>query len=156
MVGAVDQVQLAPLLRGEAAEEGGGMPDARVRAEWFEHLEKAFHRRVLVAARLGWRLLRRRDAFAHPPRFQNAPQHEAAEQHPEQPRYPNGEALERALHEIGQVVADLREVPPAELLVPVAVQPLDLIAYLGEVLEIELSSCHRALRPRSQSQAAAK
>src|SRR5207248_1518848 len=88
------------------------------------------------------------NAGLHAPVLQDAAQRPPPEQGLEQPRHAEGEAVERAADEVGEVVADLGEAPLPELLVAVAVQSIDLGAHLGEVVEMELALRHIHLPAR--------
>ncbi len=113
-----------------------------MRLEAGNHFLQPRYRCSLVGARFGQRFLGRCDAGLHPPLIQDAPQEHSPEQKLEQPRHVEGSAVERCPDEIGQVIANLRQVPLAELLVALAVQLIELGEDLSEVGEIQATWLH--------------
>ena len=111
VVGAVDQVQIAPLLGREVAEERRRLELPLMRLKPLDGLLEPRHGSGFIAAGCRERLLRGKASLLHAPLFEDAAKHKPSEQDLDQPRHPKREAVQRTLHEVDQVVADLGKVP---------------------------------------------
>jgi hypothetical protein len=142
VVGAVDQVQVAPLLGREVAEERRRLQLPLMHLKPLDYLLEPRHGSGFIAAGCRERPLRSRDALLHAPLFEDATKYEPSEQDLEQPWHPEREAVQRTLYEVGQVVTDLGKVPLPKFLVPALMQPVHLGMDLGKVVELKLSLSH--------------
>ena len=141
----VNQVQLPPLLGGQPAEERTGLELALVRLHALEHVQEVAHGRPRVGPCRRKELGRRLDADRHAARLDQAPPDERREQGSQQPRRPVGKAGQRLFTDGAEVLADLRQVPLAGLVVALRFQALDLLGHGLEVLQIKLTALHGIL-----------
>jgi len=145
VVGAADQVQIAPLLGSKVAEERRRLELPLMRLKPLDYLLEPRHGSGFIAAGCRERLLRGKASLLHAPLFEDAAKHKPSEQDLEQPGHPEREAVQRTLHEVGQVVADLGKVPLPKFLVSSLMQPVHLGLHLGKVVELKLALFHEYL-----------
>src|SRR4051794_28358083 len=106
----VNEVQVAPLLRGEVAEKWGIVEFTLVLVETLQRVFQAVHCRHFIAAWLRQRRLWRRRSSTHALVLQNTFKNQAAKQHLENPRHAIRMPIQRTVDEVRQVLARLCQI----------------------------------------------